>query len=310
MTRISTSTTYESALLNILSAQNRLGTAENQVSSGKVADDLKGYGVRADSLTAARSLKSRLDGYVESSRSLTSTLDVQDHALEQLASAALSARGAVAEALATGSAVGLMASLEGYLGQAIDALNTEYQGRHLFAGGQTDGEPVGALALADLTAAPTIASLFSNDQLELTRRLDDKMSMKIGMLANELGEPLFTALEGVQAIHQGGLGPFNGSLTEAQAAALEALISSFDQAWGGINEKVAENGGMQIRLEAVQTSLLDRQTALEGVLGEMVDVDMAAAVSRLQLAQTALQASANVFATLTGSSLLNVLGGR
>ncbi len=42
----------------------------------------------------------------------------------------------------------------------------------------------------------------------------------------------------------------------------------------------------------------------------MVDVDMAAAVSRLQLAQTALQASANVFATLTGSSLLNVLGGR
>jgi flagellar hook-associated protein 3 FlgL len=310
MTRISTSTTYESALLNILNAQNRLGVSETQVSSGKVADDLKGYGVRADSLTAARSLKSRLDGYVESSRSLTSTLDVQDHALEQLASAALSARGAVAEALATGSAVGLMASLEGYLGQAIDALNTEYQGRHLFAGGQTDGEPLGALTLADLTAAPTIASLFGNDQLELTRRLDDKMSMKIGMLANELGEPLFTALEAVQAIHEGGSGPFDGSLTAAQTAALTALVTTFDQAWAGLNEKVAENGGMQTRLEAVQTSLLDRQTALEGVLGEMVDVDMAAAVSRLQLAQTALQASANVFATLTGSSLLNVLGGR
>src|SRR5688500_14468668 len=131
MDRISTATTYRSALLNILSAQNRQGVAEGQVSTGKVADDLKGYGVHADSLTATRSLTARIDGYVENAKMLASTLDVQDHALEQLASSALSARGAVAEALATGSATGLMSALEGYLGQAIDALNTEYQGRHL-----------------------------------------------------------------------------------------------------------------------------------------------------------------------------------
>jgi flagellar hook-associated protein 3 FlgL len=43
------------------------------------------------------------------------------------------------------------------------------------------------------------------------------------------------------------------------------------------------------------------------VLGGITDVDMAAAVSRLQLAQTAMQASAQVFATLQGSSLLSVL---
>lgn len=307
MDKISTATTYNSALLNILSAQNRQQAAETQVSTGKVADDLKGYGVRADALTAARSLKARIDGYVDSAKSLGSTLDVQDHALEQLAGAALSARGAIAEALATGSTIGLMASLEGYLGQAVDALNTEYQGRHLFAGGQSDTEPVGPLSLASLTAAPTIAGLFSNDDLAMTRRLDDKATMKVGFLADDLGEPLFTALEAVQALHEGPLGPLTGSLTPAQTNALQAMIGAFDSAWNGLNEAVAENGGMQNRVEAARISLTDRQTALTAVLGDITDVDMAAAVSRLQLAQTALQASAQVFATLTGSSLLNVL---
>ena len=307
MDKISTATTYNSALLNILSAQNRQQAAETQVSTGKVADDLKGYGVRADALTAARSLKARIDGYVDSAKSLGSTLDVQDHALEQLAGAALSARGAIAEALATGSAIGLMASLEGHLGQAVDALNTEYQGRHLFAGGQSDTEPVGPLSLASLTAAPTIAGLFSNDDLAMTRRLDDKATMKVGFLADDLGEPLFTALEAVQALHEGPLGPLTGSLTPAQTNALQAMIGAFDSAWNGLNEAVAENGGMQNRVEAARISLTDRQTALTAVLGDITDVDMAAAVSRLQLAQTALQASAQVFATLTGSSLLNVL---
>ena len=307
MDKISTANSYNSALLNIFSAQNRQQTAENQVSTGKVASDLKGYGVHADALTSARSLKARIDGYVDSAKSLSSTLEVQDHALEQLASAAQSARGAVAEALATGSAIGLMAALEGHLGQAVDALNTEYQGRHLFSGGQSDVEPVGSLSLASLTAAPTIASLFSNDDLAMTRRLDDKSTMNVGFLADDLGEPLFGALEAVQAIHEGPLGPLTGSLTPAQANALEALITTFDSSWNGLNEAVATNGGMQNRLKAVQTSLEDRQTGLTAILGDLTDVDMAAAVSRLQLAQTALQASAQVFATLTGSSLLNVL---
>jgi flagellar hook-associated protein 3 FlgL len=307
MDKISTATTYNSALLNILSAQNRQHAAEKEVATGKVATDLKGYGTQADALTAARSLKARVDGYVENAKSLSSTLEIQNHALEQLSGAALSARAAVAEALATGSAIGLMTALQGHLGQAVDGLNTEYQGRHLFAGGQSDIEPVSSLSLADLTAAPTIAGLFTNDNLPMTRRLDDKSTIDVGFLADDLGGPLFGALEAVQALHEGPLGPLTGTLTPAQSDALQAMISTFDSAWNGLNEAVAANGGMQNRLEAVQTSLEDRQTGLTAILGDMTDVDMAAAVSRLQLAQTALQASAQVFATLTGSSLLNVL---
>jgi flagellar hook-associated protein 3 FlgL len=307
MQRISTSNTYQSALLNILSAQNRQGDAQMQVSTGKVADDLRGYGVNADALTATRTLKARVDGYIDSAKILGSTLTVQDQALGQLADAAQGARQAIAEALATGSATGLMATLQGFLGQAVDALNTEYQGRHLFAGGQTDTEPVTPLTLADLTAAPSIASLFNNDQLAIVNRLDDKLTVKTGFLASDLGAPLFQALKDIETLHQGGSGPLSGTLTTAQQTALQGFVTQLDSAWGGLNEAVAQNGGVQNRVETIQTALEDRQTALAGVLGGITDVDMAAAVSRLQLAQTALQASAQVFSTLSGSSLLNVL---
>ncbi len=43
------------------------------------------------------------------------------------------------------------------------------------------------------------------------------------------------------------------------------------------------------------------------MIGDIADVDMADAVSKLQLAQVALQASGQVFASLNSSSLLNVL---
>ncbi len=308
MDRISTAAGYQSALLQILSAQNRQSAAQSQVSTGKVAQDLQGFGDQADTLTATRSLKARIDSYLSNATALSSTLDVQNQGLGQLADAAQSARGAVAEALATGSADGLMTSLQGFLSQAVDALNTEYQGRRLFAGGQTDTNPVKALSLSDLTAAPSLAGLFNNDQLPTTNRLDDTVTVQTGFLASDLGQPVFQALQAVEAIDQGPLGPLKGSLTQAQQAALQQALPQFDSAWNNVNEAVAQNGGLQNRVSTVQTALQDRQTALTGLLSGITDVDMASAVSKLQLAQTAMQASAQVFATLQSSSLLNILG--
>ncbi len=51
----------------------------------------------------------------------------------------------------------------------------------------------------------------------------------------------------------------------------------------------------------------DRVTLLKGEISDISEVDMAEAISRLEQAQTALQASAQVFATLRGSSLLELL---
>jgi flagellar hook-associated protein 3 FlgL len=307
MNRISTLATYNSALLNILAAQGRQTEAQNQVSTGKVATDLKGYGSQADALVGARTLQARIDSHLENSKTLAGTLAIQDQALSQLADAAKEARGAIAEAIASGNAAGLIETLKGKLGEAADALNTQYQGRYLFAGAETTTRPFLGEDLTDLTAAATTADLFANDNIKQVDRLDDNVTIQTGFLASDLATPLMDALKQVQALHAGPTGPFSGNLTQTQSDALTALLSTFDAAFDGLNNDVAHNGSLQNRVESMQESLTDRQTTLKGMVGDISEVDMAEAVSRLQLAQVALQASGQVFATLNNSSLLNIL---
>ena len=71
---------------------------------------------------------------------------------------------------------------------------------------------------------------------------------------------------------------------------------------------MAANGVVQDQVAASQTSLKSQQTALTNSIGDITNADAATAASNLQLAQTALSASAQVFATLNNASLLNVLG--
>lgn len=307
MNRISTAASYQSALLNIMNAQSRQQTAQNQVSTGKKATDLQGFGNQAVALTAANSLKARTDSHLENAKALSGALAVQNGALSQMASAVQGARGAIAEALATGNADGLMESLQGQFSQMTDALNTRYQGDYLFAGGQTQTPPVAASTLADIAAAPTVPGMFANDQLQTSQRVDDNTVLNTGFLADSLGTPAFTALKAVQQLDTGPSGPLTGKLTAAQTTQLQSMLASFDAAYNGLNDQVAKNGGMQNRVDASISTLTDRQVTMESVVGDIANVDGAEAVSRLQLAQVALQASAQVFATLNNTSLLNVL---
>ena len=186
-------------------------------------------------------------------------------------------------------------------------MNTEHQGRYLFAGGQSSTRPVTAVNLSDLPVPPATSAFFANDQLPASSRLDDNTVVTTGFLASDLGVPLFDALKAVQALHAGGAGPLSGSLTPAQTTALQGVLTSLDTAWDGLNQAVAQNGVMQNRVSTTQKALTDRQTALTAVLGDMTEVDMADAVSRLQLAQTALQASTQALSVLHGSTLLDLL---
>lgn len=307
MNRISTAGTYQSALLNIMMAQNRQSEAQRQVATGMKANDLKGFGYQAVTLTAAKSVKARVDSHLDNTQTLAATLNVQGEAMGQLADSVQSARNAVAQAVASNSAAGLMEAIQGSFSQMTSALNVRFQGRYLFSGGQHQTQPVAATTLADLTAAPTIASLFANDQLPTTDRIDDSTVISTGFLADQLGTPAFQALQAIQALDQGPSGPLNGTLTQAQATQLTSLLASFDSAFNSLTDSVAQNGAQQNRVDSQIKTLTDQQDTMKEMIAGVAEVDGAEAISRLQLSQVALQASAQVFATLNNSSLLNVL---
>lgn len=307
MNRISTTQSYSALLAGLQTAQARQSQAQQQVSTGKLGNDLKAYAAHADTLTATRSVAARTAAYIDSGQAIADRLSAQDLALGQLTSAADTARQAIMTALAQGDASGLMTAMQGALGQAAGALNTEFDGRRLFGGGNDQTPPVSAQSLSDLTAAPSVASVFRNDARAEVSRLDDQTTLKTGVLASDVGQPLLQSFADLQTFSQGPGGPFSGKLTAAQESYLQGALAGFTAAHSGAVEATAANGAVQTRVDASMGGLRARDVQLKGVLGGLTDVDLGEAATRLQLAQVAVQASAQVFQTLQGSSLLNVL---
>ena len=306
MDRIATSTSYQSALLSILNAQAKQADAQARVSTGFVGNDLKAYAGQADTLTAAKTVNAKLDAYAKAADRAADRLSTQDLALNGVSDAAAGVKQGVLAAVANADGGTLMATLQGWFAQAADSLNTSVGGDYVFAGGQTSTKPVASDQLSDL-AAGTVASKFANDQLRTTARLDDNVTLTTGVLASDVATPLFGVLQQIAQYDAGSNGPFGSPLTTAQTAFLTSILPNLGTVASGAVGQVAANAVAQTRVSNAQSQLADRKTASDQIVGKVAEADPAKAAIDLNLASTALQASAQVFSVLKGSSLLNIL---
>lgn len=305
MDRISTASAYNQVLTNLMAAEVAQSKAGNQLSSTETATDLQGYGAGAETLTALQATTTQVSGYLNNSQTVSAKLATQDSALGEVAGGATSALQAITQALASGSGATLMTSLQDALSNAVEGLNSTFNGEYLFAGGQVNTRPVTAASLSDLTAGP-IGSLFHNDQRIASTQLDQNTSVSTGFLANSVGTPLFQALAAIQSYAQTN-GPFGTTLTSAQATFLTSQIAGLDSIQANLNNVVAQNGQAQDEVSNAQTDLTQRQTMLQGLVGNITDADLAKATTNLQQAQLSIQAAGRVFQALNGASLLNTL---
>jgi len=301
MDRISTASAYASVLTNLMQAEVAQTDAGNQLASTEQATDLQGYGGGAEALTALQSTTTQVTGYLNNTQNVAAKLSTQDSALTEVASAATSASTAITQALAANSGTTLMSSLQDALSSAVDGLNTTYNGEYLFSGGQVTTPATSATTLADLTAAPSVGSLFNNDQRVTSTQLDSNTSISTGVLASDVGSPLFSALQAIEAYNQGPNGPLSGTLTSTQATFLSGQIANLD-------DVVAQNGLAQSEVTSVQSSLTSQQTMLQGLVGNVTDANLAQASTNLQQAQLSIEAAGQVFQALNNSSLLSSLG--
>jgi flagellar hook-associated protein 3 FlgL len=308
MQPISTAANWNSALLNLTQAEQQQNTAQNQVSSGEVSQDLSGYGEGAESIATMQASQSRLQGFISAGNALTSTLTDQSTALGQVASGGAAARKAVADAISSGNAAGLMQALQTQYQQVVGGLNAQSNGVYIFGGGRTDQPPVSVTSLPNLIplASPPTAA-FQNGQFVSSSQIDESTTIQTGMLANNVGTSLFTVFQNIAAYDAGPNGPLNGQLTQTQITFLQSQLSTFDNADSTVTSFQAQNGAAQ---QTVSNSISDQQnqsTTLKNLIGDKTNVDMATALSNLSQAQNAVQASAQVLAALQNDSLLKIL---
>jgi flagellar hook-associated protein 3 FlgL len=306
MTRVSTVQNYNIMTSNLMKAQIRQNEVGSQVSSQKVATDLKGYAKNAEMLTAMRGTQTRIAGLIDQAKGVNNRLEMQDTGLGRVADATKTGREAIANALAAGNATTLMQQLAANFSEVVQGVNTKSNGLYVFSGAKTDTATTTAGTMADLTAAPSTAALFQNDQYIATSRVDEQTSARTGVLGDAVATDVFDAFKQVQAYIDAN-GPFTGKLDDTQVNFLKGLLPAFDSAYKGVIDAQSKNGVTQKRFESAQTDLSNQADTLTGMVGGITDVDMADAVTRLEAAKLAVQASAQVFSSLQASSLLNVL---
>jgi len=308
MDAVSTASMFQSVLYNIQTEQQQLNVASTQAGSEVIGNNLQAYGAQAEQLVATNSLQTQVTGYITNNNLLSEKLDVQSQALQQVSDAAQSAVTGISDAIANNDPTGLTTTLQAALSSAASALNTTYNGQYLFAGDATNTQPFTASSLSDLPAsssASDVSTLFANGPTAPTSRLNGNTVATTGFLASDVGTPLATALTAFQ--NYVASTPLSTPLTSDQSTQLQTLETQFNTALTAANAVVAQNGVVQSQVTNNLTDLTDQQTALQGVATNITSVNMGQVDTNLQLAQNALQASADVFQTLQTSSLLNLL---
>lgn len=305
MSRVSTQGNYQSALLDLMASQQRSYDAQKRVTTQKNATDLIGFGRDAATVNALKSTQTKINTFIEVNKTVADRLESQDLAIGRVADAATASRLAIANAIAAGRMDGLMAEMEIQFQIASDGLNVKHQGQFLFSGGVTNTAPSVAGTLDALEALPDMDAAFANGQLRQASRLDDNVTMDTGFLAGELGTELFAVFRDLKALDTAT--PLSGQMDGATRDALTALMQRFQTSATKLVNEQGRNGIYASRIEKMIEGHESKAISAEIMLSNKTDADMAKAITELEMAQIALQASAQVINQLRQVSLLDYL---
>ncbi len=306
----STADVWTSALNNLNTAQQSQQTANNQVSTQKIATDLQGFGSTSEVIASYQSTLAQTNGYLSVANTVSSRLTDQDSALTTTSGAASDAQQSIMSALASGDGTALMTALQGDFSEALDGLNYQSDGQYLFGGGNNSTPPVTVTSLSDLGALPADSAntVFANGSVKKTSQIDANTSVQTGMLASDLGQQMMQTFQDIQQFNDTNSdGPFGANMTAAQKSYLTTKAQEFSSEYTQLLSAQSVNGTNQTTVANTTTSLQGQVTQLQTQVGNITDADLATAYSSLQQAQVAVQASAQVLSTLNQYSLLNYL---
>lgn len=306
MDRVSTSQIPSSSLADLSRAQRAVIEAARQSSAQTKANDLKGYGRQAQTLISAERLASRSTGFISTATELTTRMNIQDVALGRTADVVSKLKDELFQNVSLESGEGVRAQIEEAFSVIKDAMNTNLGGRYLFGGVLNDRPPVTATDLTSLANNP-LSSAMETGADPQTMRIEEGRTVNAGVVADDVITQVMGSLQRLAQMDQGPNGPFGGKLTDMQKQSITNELDQLGTAFNTVLSAQSENGRLLKDVDASSTRQKSQLEALNGAVGDIVNVDLAEVAVKLNQAQFAYQASASVFATLRGLNLLDAL---
>jgi flagellar hook-associated protein 3 FlgL len=304
--RISSAMIPQSALASISLAQQQLVEAARQSSAQTKATDMKGYGRQAQTLVSAQRLVARTESFLSTTNELKTRMSIQDVALGRAADQIAKLKDDLFQNVGLENGDGVRSSLEETFSVLKDAMNTNLGGRYLFGGVLNDQPPITATSLSNLAANPLTSSIVQGAPAQV-ERVEAGRTVTAGPVADDVITKAMASLQRLAQMDEGSDGPFGGPLTDNQKTALQNELGALADAFNGLLAAQAENGRLSKDVASAATRQQGNLDSLNGAVGDIVNVDLAAVAVKLNQAQFAYQASAGVFSTIKGLSLLNYL---
>jgi flagellar hook-associated protein 3 FlgL len=289
--RVTTGMAQRHVLTDLRRVQERLATAQDQVSSGKRIEKPSD-----DPLGAERAM--RLNDQLESTSAYRtavdesrSWLDATDTALKSLGDIVQRARELTLQA-ANGATTpagrqSIKLEIDQLTEQAKTTLNGAFDGRHLFSGTATDTAPY----------STATADAYQGDAAAVVRQIGPGVSVQVNITGDDVLSGLLPTLRTLSAHLQA------NDVASLQTTDLKAVDAGFDT----LTAKRAQVGAITNRVDAAGQRLDDVFDVTTAFLSKTQDADLPKALTDLSAQQNALQAALRGGATLIQQSLMDFL---
>lgn len=300
-TRVSTSSTQQFAIDSFQRRQSSLAVTQQQISSGLKYDTFAAIAKDGQTRRVVDFTSSldQISTYQKNNVLLSSRLTAMDAAIDAMQDINTKAIAAMTqERSAVGNDNPLSQQMKAFLDQVEDQLNTNVDGRYLFAGSDTATRPAVSLQTSNLNTDNTATdNYYQGDAADLTQNISKEVTLQYNVRANN---PAFQKL--IAAMHLAIKAETNNDDALLQSAIDTANAAQKDLT--GIRSSVDANLATIAQVNGQHDNF---HTYYHNTLSDLTATDTAEASIQLSLDQAVLTASFQAFARVSNLTLSSFL---
>ena len=292
--RVTSQMIVNQAIANMNQSADRLTQLQNRAATGKQFQNASDDPLRAATSLTLRSTMSRNDGTLTALQTTGDWLDATDLALQQMEDLGTQAQTLAKQGLSDTEGVderqALGEQIDSLLQEAVNTADSTQNGQYLFAGFQVNTSPY------TYAVGGTVTNNVASTAGPIQHSLGSGQTLTVNIDGNATFSPLFTALANAR-----------DALEANDPNALQTALTSLATAADGVSTARSLNGARSQQVTQVVSQLNQTQTALQSVLSQNEDADMAQTLSLLSEQQTVYQASVQVGSRALSTTLFDFL---
>ena len=292
--RVATFASSQSLLQAAMRIQVKQAEATEQQASGQVSGDYGGLGSKAGNVVSLQASVTRSKAYVEAANTASTRVETMYNSVGSILDDLTSFKATLASS--TISSDTLQITAQSALESVVALMNTQLDGRYLFAGSAIDTEPVDIDSIEGSTAtSQDELDYYQGDDQQASVRVSSSHVISYGVTAND--DSFKQALWAISTIANGSTD--SDSVTQA----IDLLADAID-GLSTVQTKLSLNASA---LEDAVSSQEDYQTTAEDLVSNLSEVDITTVAANMSNYEAQLEAAYAAIGKIANLSLASYL---